>query len=166
MKTKRSVNKASRYLVVFTRGQFGLQVLSLPACVCVCVRVCVCVCLSVCFRVSVHHKFVLAITQQPFQLGSPNLDQRWKRPRLRSPSPCRAIDHDFQGQSELKSQNLPHFEWYPDVFGWEGFFSLYPYPYIQISVISYPNSNFRHQITNLFAKMYPKFRIIRECPRC
>ena len=58
---------------IFTRGQFwpsGIVV----ACVCVCVSVCVCV----------NHLLVRAITQDPFKLGSPNLDQRCKRPWLRS----------------------------------------------------------------------------------
>ena len=56
-----------------TRGQFwpsGIVV----ACVCVCV----CVCLSV------NHQLVRAVTHQPFKLESPNLDQRCKRPWLRS----------------------------------------------------------------------------------
>ena len=58
---------------VFTRGQFwpsGIVV----ACVCVCVSVCMCV----------NHLLVRAITRDPFKLWSPNLDQRCKRPWLRS----------------------------------------------------------------------------------
>ena len=55
-------------------ASFGLRVLSLSACVCVCMCVCV--------RVSVNHEFFRAITHQPFKLGSPNLDQRCKRPWL------------------------------------------------------------------------------------
>ena len=81
---------------------FGLPVLSLP--------VCVCVCMCVCVRVSVNHKFVRAITHQPFKLESPNLDQQCKRPWLRALSFCGMIDRDLQGQIELQSQNLPHFE--------------------------------------------------------
>ena len=77
---------------------FGLRVLSLPACMYVCVRL------------SVNHKFVRTITHQPFKLGSPNLDQRCKRPWLRALLFCGMIDHDLQGQIELQSQNLPHFE--------------------------------------------------------
>ena len=48
---------------------------------------CVCVCLSLCMSacVSFRHELVHAMTQQPFKLGSPNLDQRCKRPWLRSP---------------------------------------------------------------------------------
>ena len=46
----------------------GLRVLSLPASVSVCVRPCV------------NHELIRAITHHPFQLGSPNLDQRCKRP--------------------------------------------------------------------------------------
>ena len=53
-------------------ASFGLRVLSLPASVCVCVRPCV------------NHELVRVITHHPFQLGSPNLDQRCKRPWLRS----------------------------------------------------------------------------------
>ena len=84
-------------LLVFTRGQFwpsGIVV----ACVCVCV------CLSV------NHQLVRAITHQPFKLESPNLDQRCKRPWLRSLFFFGTIDLELQGQIELKSQNLPHFE--------------------------------------------------------
>ena len=76
-------------------ANFGLRVLSLPACVCVCVRV------------SVNHSFVHAITHQPFKLGSLNLDQRCKRPWLRALLFCGMIDCDLQSQIELQSQNLP-----------------------------------------------------------
>ena len=81
----------------FTRGQLwpsGIVV----ACVCVCV------CLSV------NHQLVRAITNQLFKLESPNLDQRCKRPWLRSLLFLGAIDLELQGQIELKSQNLPHVE--------------------------------------------------------
>ena len=81
-------------------ASFGLRVLLLPACVYVCV----------CVRVSVNHEIVRAITRQPFKLGSPNLDQRCKRPWLRALLFCGMIDRDLQGQIELQSQNLPHFE--------------------------------------------------------
>ena len=57
--------------------------------------------------VSVNHGFVRAITHQTFKL---DLDQRCKRPWLRSLLFCGAIDLDLQGQNELKSQNVPHFE--------------------------------------------------------
>ena len=70
---------------------------------CRCLRVCVCV------RVSVNHELVRAINHQPCKLGSPNLDQRCKRPWLRSLLFCGVIDGDLQGQFELESQNLPHF---------------------------------------------------------
>ena len=79
-------------------ASFGLRVLSLAACVCMCVCV------------SVNHEFVRTITHQPFKLGSPNLDQRCKRPWLRALLFCGMIDSDLQGQIELQSQNLPHFE--------------------------------------------------------
>ena len=59
---------------------------------CRCLRVCVCVCLSV------NHELVRTITRQPFQLGSPNLDQRCKRPWLRSLLFWEVIDLDLQGQ--------------------------------------------------------------------
>ena len=55
-------------------------------------------------------KFVRAITHYPFKLGSPNLDQRCKRPWLRSLLFCGTIDRDLQGQIALQSINLPHFE--------------------------------------------------------
>ena len=77
---------------------FGLRVLSLPASVCVSL----CVCIS--------HLFVRVITRDPFKLGSPNLDRRCKRPWLRFLLFWEAIDLDLRGQSQLKSQNLPHFE--------------------------------------------------------
>ena len=73
---------------------------------CRCLRVCVCMCV----RVSVNHEFVRAITHQQFKLGSPNLDQRCKRPWLRALLFCGMIDRDLQGKIELQSQNLPHFE--------------------------------------------------------
>ena len=63
-----------------------------------------------CVRVSVNHEFVHVITHQPFKLGSPNLDQRCKRPWLRALSFCGMMDRDLQGQIELQSQNLPHFK--------------------------------------------------------
>ena len=71
---------------------------------CRCLRVCVCVCLSV------NHQLVRAVTHQPFKLKSPNLDQRCKRPWLRSLLFSGMIDLELQGQIKLKIQNLPHFE--------------------------------------------------------
>ena len=71
---------------------------------CRCLRVCLCVCLSV------NHQLVRAVTHQPFELESPNLDQIYKRPWLRSLLFFGMVDLEFQGQIELKSQNLPHFE--------------------------------------------------------
>ena len=49
-------------------------------------------------------------TYTTFKLGSPNLDQRCKRPWLRALLFCGMIDRDLQGQIEPQSQNLPHFE--------------------------------------------------------
>ena len=83
-------------------ASFGLRVLSLPASVCVCVCVSVCMC--------VNHEFVRAITHHLFKLGSPNLDQRCKRPWLRSLLFLGVIDLDLQGQILLQSRILPHFE--------------------------------------------------------
>ena len=70
---------------------------------------CRCLCLCVC--VSVYQSQVVsAITHQPFKLGSRNLDQRCKRPWLRSLLFRGMIDRNLQGQIKLQSQNLPHFE--------------------------------------------------------
>ena len=69
-----------------------------------------CRCLRVCVCLSVNHQLVRAVTHQPFKLESPNLDQRCKRPWLRSLLFFGMIDLELQGQIELKSQNLPHFE--------------------------------------------------------
>ena len=80
-----------------TRGQFWPSGI-VSACVCVCVRM------------SVNHEFVRAITHQPFKLGSPNMDQRCKKPWLSALLFCGMIDRDLPGQIELRSQNLPHFE--------------------------------------------------------
>ena len=74
---------------------------------CRCLRLSVCVCVCVC--VSVNHQFVRTITCHPLKLQSPNLDQKCKRPWLRSLLFLGFIDLDLQGQIELKSQNLPHF---------------------------------------------------------
>ena len=63
-----------------------------------------CVCLSV------NHQLVRAVTHQPFKLEPPILDQRCKRPWLRSLLFFGTIDLELQGQIELKCQNLPHFE--------------------------------------------------------
>ena len=61
---------------------------------CRCLRLCVCVSVCMC----VNHLLVRAITRDPFKLGSPNLDQRCKRPWLRSLLFWGAIDLDLQGQ--------------------------------------------------------------------
>ena len=73
---------------------------------CRCLRLSVCVSVCVC----INHVLVRAITHHPFKLGSPNLDHRCKRPWLRFVLFWGAIDLDLQGQIELQSQNLPHFE--------------------------------------------------------
>ena len=56
------------------------------------------------------HLLVHVITHHPFKLGSPNLDNRCKRPWLRSLLFWGVIDLDLQGQIELQNQNLPYFE--------------------------------------------------------
>ena len=83
-------------------ASFGLRVLSSPASVGLCVRVCVCVCIN--------HELVRTITHRPFKLGSPNLDQRCKTPWFRSLLFLWMLDLDLQGQYQLESQILPHFE--------------------------------------------------------
>ena len=66
---------------------------------------CICV-----VRPCVNHLLVSVITRDLFKLGSPNLDHRCKRPWLRSLSFWGVIDLCLQGQINLQSQNLPHFE--------------------------------------------------------
>ena len=78
-------------------ASFGLRVLLLPASVCVCVHVCV------------NPQLVHAMTHHPFKLGSPNLDQRCKRPWLRSLLFCGMIDRDLQGQIELQRKKFTPF---------------------------------------------------------
>ena len=95
----------SCFVVIFTRGQFwpsGIVV------ACVCLSVCPSVRPSVC--VCGKHLLVRAITQRAFKLGSPNLSNGCKRPWLRSLMFLGVIGLDLQGQIELQSQNLPHFE--------------------------------------------------------
>ena len=81
-------------------ASFGLQILSLPASLCVCLSVCL----------SVNHEFVHAITHRPFELESPNLAHRCKTPWLRSLSIWGAIDLDLQCEIKLESWILPHSE--------------------------------------------------------
>ena len=71
-------------------ASFGLQVLSLPA------SVCLCVCLSVC--VSVNPELVRTINHHVFKLEPPNLDKRCKTIWLRSLLFWGAIDLAHQGQ--------------------------------------------------------------------
>ena len=75
---------------------------------CRCRRLCVCV--SVCPCVCVNHGLVRTITHHSFKLESPKLEQRCKRPWLRYLLFLGMIDFDLQGQIELESQILPHFE--------------------------------------------------------
>ena len=69
-----------------------------------------CRCLRLSVRRCVNHLLVLAITRDPFKLGSPNLNHRCKRPWLRSLLFWGVIDLYLQGQIYVRSQNLPHFE--------------------------------------------------------
>ena len=71
-----------------------------------CHRLRLCVCPCVC----VNHLLVRTITHQPFKLASPNLGQRCKTPCLRCLLFGGVIDLDLQGQIELESRILPHFE--------------------------------------------------------
>ena len=67
-----------------------------------------CRCLCVC--VSVNHKLVHVIINQPLKLESPNLDQRCKRPWLRSLLFLGQLTLNFKVKLNLKSQNLLHFQ--------------------------------------------------------
>ena len=78
------------FVFVFTRGQF------LAFGYCHRLRLCVCVCVGV--SLCVNHLLVRAIIQDPFKLGSPNLDQRCKRHWLRSLLFWGAIDIDLKCQ--------------------------------------------------------------------
>ena len=66
-----------------------------------------CRCLRVCVCLSVNHQLVRAVTLQPFKLESPNLDQRCKRPWLRSLLFFGMIDLELQGQIKLKVKIYP-----------------------------------------------------------
>ena len=69
-----------------------------------------CRCLRMSLRPCVNHLLVRAIIRDPFNLWSPNMNHRCKRPWLRSLLFFGVIDLYFQGQIYLRSQNLPHFE--------------------------------------------------------
>ena len=80
---RHTLDVKNMWLYLFTRGQFwppGIVV----ACVCQSVRPSV-------------TKFVRAITHRPFQLGSPNINHRCKRPWLRSTLFFGVIDSDLSG---------------------------------------------------------------------
>ena len=83
-------------------GFYPRPVLAFGYCHCLCLWVCVCVCIN--------QELVHTITQCPFKLGSPNLDQRCKTPWFRSLMFLGMIDLDLQGKIKLESQILPHFE--------------------------------------------------------
>ena len=87
------------YIGFLPEASFGLRVLSLPA------SVCVSVCLSV--GVCGNHLLVRAITHHPFQLGSPNLDHRCKRPWLRSLSFWGWLTLTFKVKFNFKVKSYP-----------------------------------------------------------
>ena len=81
-----------RMFMSMTIHFYPRPVLAFGYCRCLHLCVCVCVCLSV------NHLLICAITWDPFKLGSPNLDQRCKRPWLRSLLFFGLIDLALQGQ--------------------------------------------------------------------
>ena len=86
-----------------TRCQFfSSRVLSLLASVCPCARV------SICPSVR-QSEFVRAIAHHAFRIGSLNLDNQYKKP-LRCFLFRGTIDLELQGQINITSPNLPHFE--------------------------------------------------------
>ena len=87
--------------VIFTRGQFWPSGIVIAP-VCVSVSVCVCVCIN--------HLLVRTITHQPLKLESPNLKHRCKTPWLRCLLFWGVIDLEIQGQIQLDSRILTHFE--------------------------------------------------------
>ena len=68
---------------------------------CRCLRLSVCVSICVCSN----HMLVRAITHHPFEIGSPNVDHRCKRPWLRSILFWGVIDPDLQGQIQPSRSN-------------------------------------------------------------
>ena len=82
--------------LLLPEASFGHRVLSSPASV----GLCVCI----------NHELVRSITHHPVKLGSPNLDQRCKTPWFGSLLFLGMIDLNLQGQIQLESQILPHFE--------------------------------------------------------
>ena len=72
---------------------------------CHCLRVCVYVC--VCVHLSINHELVRRIIHQPFKLGSPNLEQRCKRPWLRALLFVGRLIMIFKGKLNSKSKFTP-----------------------------------------------------------
>ena len=66
-----------------------------------------CRCLRVCVCLSINHQLVRAITHQPFKLESQNLDQRCKRPWLRSLCFLGWLTLNFKVKSYLKVKIYP-----------------------------------------------------------
>ena len=87
------------FVIFFTWGQFWPSGIVIAF---VCGSVCPCVCIN--------HELVRTITHRSFKLGSPNLDQRHKTPRFRPLTFLGMINLELQGQIQLESQILPHFE--------------------------------------------------------
>ena len=82
-------------------ASIGLRVLSLPVSVCLCLCLCLCVCVILC----VNDLLVRTITQDPFELGSPNLYHRCKGPWLRSLFFGRGGDWPWPSRSNLTSHS-------------------------------------------------------------
>ena len=79
-------------------------VLAFRYCICLHLSVCAFVCVSFC--PCINHKFVHPITCDPFNLGSPNLDEWCKTPKWPWVT--------FKGKSNLKSKFIPF--WVPCAF--------------------------------------------------
>ena len=78
---------------------------------CRCLRLCVCESVCLCVHVCLYQSgLVRTITHHSFRLESPNFIQRCKRPWLRCLLIFGMINLDLQGEIELKSQILPHFQ--------------------------------------------------------
>ena len=86
MKSHLGFNSLHFILALIACGFYPRPVLAFGYCRCLPLSVCVCV------RPCVNHELVRVITHHLFQLGSPNLDQRCKRPWLRSLLFCGTID--------------------------------------------------------------------------
>ena len=85
------------WIMFLPEASFGLQVLSLPASVCVCLSVCV----------AVNPELVRAINHHAFKREPPNLDKRCKTTWLRPLLFWGAVTLTFMVKFNLKSQICP-----------------------------------------------------------